>query len=122
MDSLVDCDNIDSWVTGDLAMDEDKGEGDDKSDEDGNYQEFYYDPALDGTREALPPHFSSLLRPCPTPDLIRLLRSHRSSVAQLRLLVTYSGHSRTDNLPLSTTLVLYSIHSLPHLAVCPALT
>ena len=41
---------------------------------------------------------------------------------QLRSLVTYSGHSRADNLLLSTTLVLYSIHSLPHLAICPALT
>ena len=33
---------------------------------------------------------------------------------------SYSGHSRADMPPLSTILGLYSIHSLPHLAVYPA--
>ena len=33
---------------------------------------------------------------------------------------SYSGHGRAVILPLSTTLGLYSIHSLPHLAVYPA--
>jgi len=33
---------------------------------------------------------------------------------------SYSSHSRTDNPPLTTTLGLVSIHSLPHLAVYPA--
>ena len=65
MDSLVDCeDGIDGRIMEDLAMDEDKGEDDDGSDEDGSDKEFYYDPALDGTRKAFPdrgsPHFSSL--------------------------------------------------------------
>jgi len=46
-----------------------------------------------------------LLRPCPTPGLIWLLRSHRSSTAQLRSHITYSGHGRADIPPLSTTLV-----------------
>ena len=63
----------------------------------------------------------NLLLPCPTPGLIQLLRSHHSTTAQLQSLITYSGHSCADNLPLSMTLGLYSIHSLPHLAVCPAL-
>jgi len=34
-----------------------------------------------------------MLRPCPTPGLIRSLRSHRSSTAQLRSLTTYSGRA-----------------------------
>ena len=53
-----------------------------------------------------------LLRPGPTPDLIRLLRS----------LTTYSSRARTDTFLLSTSLGLCSIRSLPHLAVYPALT
>ena len=63
-----------------------------------------------------------MLRPCPTPDLIRLLQSHRSSATLLRLLTTYSGRARADTFPLSTSLGLCSIPSLPHLAVYPALT
>jgi len=61
-------------------------------------------------------------RPCPTPGPIQLLQSHCSTLAQLRSLIHYSGHSRADNLLLSTTLGLYSIHLLPHLTICPALT
>jgi len=49
---------------------------------------------------------SGLLRPCPTPGLIRLLRSHRSTVAQLRTSVHYSGPGRTHTLPLSVTLCI----------------
>jgi len=63
-----------------------------------------------------------MLRPCPTPGLIRLLRSHRSTIAQLRSRTTYSGHGRADIPLLSTTLGLISIQSLLHLAVYPALT
>jgi len=63
-----------------------------------------------------------VLWPCPTPDLIRLLRSHCSSAAQLRSLTTYSGCARADTFLLSTSLGLCSIRSLPHLAVYPALT
>ena len=33
--------------------------------------------------------------------------------------LTYSGHGRAVRLPLSTTLGLYSIHSLPHLTIYP---
>jgi len=62
-----------------------------------------------------------VLRPCPTPGLIRLLRSHCSSTARLRSRITYSGHGRADMPPLSTTLGLSSVRSLPHLAVYPAL-
>jgi len=58
-----------------------------------------------------------LSRPCPTPGLIQSLQSHCSSTAQLWLLSTYSGRARADNLPLSMTLGLCSIHLLPHLAV-----
>ena len=65
-------------------------------------------------------HWGHLLRPCLTPDLIRSLWSHCSTLVQLLSLVHYSGHSRTDNPLLSMTLGLYSIHSLPHLAVYPA--
>jgi len=65
---------------------------------------------------------SPLLQPCPTPDPIWSLRSHRSSTAQLQLLITYSGHGCTVILPLSTTLGLIPIQSLLHLAVYPALT
>jgi len=61
-----------------------------------------------------------LLWPCPTLGLIWLLRLHCSSAAQLRSLITYSGHSHIVILPLSTTLGLYPIHSLPHLTVHPA--
>jgi len=39
-------------------------------------------------------HVSFVLRPCPTPGLIRLLRSHRSTVAQLRTSAHYSGPGR----------------------------
>jgi len=35
---------------------------------------------------------------------------------------SYSGHGRADMPPLSTTLGLSSVRSLPHLAVYPALT
>ena len=63
-----------------------------------------------------------MLWPCPTLGLIRSLWLHRNSAAQLQSLTTYSGHARADNLPLSTTLGLCSIRSLPHLAVYPALT
>jgi len=35
---------------------------------------------------------------------------------------SYSGHSRADMPPLSTTLGLSSVRSLPHLAIYPALT
>ena len=65
---------------------------------------------------------SLLLRPCPTPGLIRSLRSHRCSAAQLRSLTTYSGRACADMPPLSTTLGLSSVRSLPHLAVYPALS
>jgi hypothetical protein len=63
-----------------------------------------------------------LLRPCPTPGLIRLLRSHCSSTAQLRSRITYSGHGCADIPPLSTTLGLVPTQSLLHLTVYPALT
>jgi len=63
-----------------------------------------------------------LLRPCPTPGLIRLLRSHCSSTAQLRSRITYSGHGRADIPLLSTTLGLVPTQSLLHLTVYPALT
>jgi len=63
-----------------------------------------------------------LLRPCLTPGLIRSLRSHRSSTAQLWSRITYSGHSRADIPPLSTTLGLVPTQSLLHLTVYPALT
>ena len=66
--------------------------------------------------------WGDLLRPCPTPDLIWLLQSHRSSAAQLQSLTTYSSRARTDTFPLSTILGLCSIRSLLHLAVYPALT
>ena len=65
---------------------------------------------------------ASVLRPCLTPGLIRLLRSHRSSTAQLRLHITYSGHGRADIPPLSTTLGLVPTQSLLHLTIYPALT
>jgi len=39
----------------------------------------------------------SMLRPCPTPGLIRSLRSRRSSTAQLRSLATCSGRARAVN-------------------------
>ena len=67
-------------------------------------------------------HGANLLRPCLTPGLIRLLRSHRSSTAQLRSHITYSGHGRADIPPLSTTLGLIPVQSLLYLAVYPALT
>jgi len=67
-------------------------------------------------------HHKYLLRPCPTPGLIRLLRSHRSSTAQLRSRITYSGHGRAVIPPLSMTLGLIPIQSLLHLTVYPALT
>jgi len=63
----------------------------------------------------------TLLRPCPTLGLIRLLRSHRSSTAQLRSCITYSGHGCAVIPPLSTTLGLIPIQSLLHLTVYPAL-
>ena len=63
-----------------------------------------------------------MLRPCLTPGLIRLLRSHRSSTAQLRSHITYSGHGRADIPPLSTTLGLVPTQSLLHLTIYPALT
>ena len=47
-----------------------------------------------------------LLRPCPTPGLIRLLRSHRSTVAQLRTSAHYSSPGRAHTLPLSATLCI----------------
>jgi len=85
------------------------------------------------------------MRPAPSTDCARLLslrsttsRSHGKIFdeeahscydhVQLRVLSGhsgrshYSGHGRADNLPLSTTLGLCSIRSLPHLAVYPALT
>jgi len=68
------------------------------------------------------PPSMSLLWPCPTPGLIRLLRSHRSSTAQLQSRITYSGHSHAVIPPLSTTLGLIPIQSLLHLTVYPALT
>ena len=34
--------------------------------------------------------------------------------------LSYSGHGHADMPPLSTTLGLSSVHSLPHLAVYPA--
>jgi len=64
----------------------------------------------------------TLLRPCLTPGLIRSLRSHRSSTAQLRSRITYSGHGHADIPPLSTTLGLVPTQSLLHLTVYPALT
>jgi len=67
-------------------------------------------------------HVEVVLQPCPTLGPIRSLRSHRSFATQLRLLTTYSGRACMDNLQISTTLGLYSIHSLPHLTICPALT
>ena len=47
-----------------------------------------------------------VLRPCPTPGLIRLLRSHRSTVAQLRTSAHYSGPGHAHTLPLSATLCI----------------
>jgi len=47
--------------------------------------------------------------PWPTLGPIQSLWLHRSSIAQLQSLITYSGHSHTDNLLLSMTLGLYSI-------------
>jgi len=83
-----------------------------------------YGPFLPDTCHVhLPLSFVSLLlQPCLTPDLIRSLRSHRSTMAQLRSLNTYSGCACAVNLPLSMTLGLCSIRSLPHLAIHPALT
>ena len=49
-------------------------------------------------------------------------RSHRSSTAQLRSHIAYSGHGRADIPPLSTTLGLIPVQSLLYLAVYPALT
>jgi len=63
-----------------------------------------------------------MLRPCPTPGLIQLLRLHRSSTAQLRSRITYSGHGHADIPPLSMTLGLVPTQSLLHLTVYPALT
>jgi len=68
------------------------------------------------------PCLKDVLRPCPTPDLIQLLWSHHSSATLLWSLTTYSGHTPADTFPLSTSLGLCSIRSLPHLAVYPALT
>ena len=63
-----------------------------------------------------------LLRPCPTPDHIWLLWSHHSPTAQLRLFSVTPVNGRADNLPLTTTLGLARIQSLPHLPVYPSLT
>jgi len=52
--------------------------------------------------------------------LIRLLWSHRSTVAQLRTSVHYSGPGRAHTLPLSARpFALDSIQSLPHFPVYP---
>ena len=66
-------------------------------------------------------HWSTVLRPCPTPGLIQLLRLHRRSTAQLWSRITYSGHGHADIPPLSTTLGLIPVQSLLHLTVYPAL-
>ena len=49
---------------------------------------------------------SPMLRPCPTPGLIRLLRTHRSTVTQLRSSANHSGPGRAHILPLSATLCI----------------
>jgi len=62
-----------------------------------------------------------LLRPCPTPGLIRLLRSHRSTVAQLWTSVHYSGPGCAHTLPLSATLCIILnpvVTTLPRLPCC----
>jgi len=53
--------------------------------------------------------------------LIRLLRSHRSTVAQLRTSAHYSGPGRAHTLPLSVTLCIRLnpvVTTLPHLPCC----
>ena len=53
--------------------------------------------------------------------LIRLLRSHRSTVAQLRTSAHYSGPGRAHTLPLSATLCIRPnpvVSTLPHLPCC----
>jgi len=83
---------------------------------------YVYSEYLGGSVILYSSHYNHLLRPCLTPGLIRLLRSHRSSTAQLRLHITYSGHGRADIPPLSMTLGLVPTQSLLHLTVYPALT
>ena len=58
-----------------------------------------------------------VLRPCPTPGLIQLLRSHRSTVAQLWTSAHYSGPGRAHTLLLSATLCITPVPDA-HIPFC----
>jgi len=64
-------------------------------------------------------NYSDIVVPCYNHAQLRVLSGHSGRIAALQL---NSGRARTVNPPLSMTLGLCSIRSLPHFAVYPALT
>jgi len=69
---------------------------------------------------------SSVSSMCPTVTTMSNSRSYPVTLVSSRyysstlVACSYSGHNRADNSPLTTTLGLVCIQSLPHLAVNPA--
>ena len=82
------------------------------------WRKFHLDPrhSMKLTPQSI--NHGEILSPAPCYDHVQLWDLSGYSGRS----VTYSGHSRAVILPLSTTPGLCSIHSLPHLAIYPALT